>query len=52
MGGGFDFPPTRLFSLLTLTASAAKACKTDAEKNCDVTWFFGYKAGNVISCLG
>jgi len=29
----------------------ARACKTDAQKHCDVTWFFGYKAGNIISCL-
>lgn len=34
-----------------LRACAAKACKVDAEKHCDITWFFGYKAGNVISCL-
>eukprot|EP00798_Chlamydomonas_sp_ICE-L_P023599 gene23599-9127_t len=29
----------------------AKACKVDAEKNCNVTWMFGYKAGQVIFCL-
>lgn len=23
----------------------------DAEKFCNVTWFFGYKAGQVTSCL-
>ena len=23
----------------------------DAEKSCNVTWFFGYKAGQVIACL-
>lgn len=31
--------------------SAAKACKIDADKYCNVTWFFGYKAGQVIACL-
>ena len=30
---------------------AAKACKVDAEKRCNVTWFFGHKAGAVIACL-
>lgn len=30
---------------------AAKACKVDADKFCNVTWFFGYKAGQVVSCL-
>jgi len=30
---------------------AAKNCKSDAIKFCNVTWFFGYKAGQVISCL-
>ncbi|GAX78146.1 hypothetical protein CEUSTIGMA_g5588.t1 [Chlamydomonas eustigma] len=29
----------------------AKACKVDAEKSCNVTWFFGYKSGQVIACL-
>ncbi|KAG1656262.1 hypothetical protein FOA52_011910 [Chlamydomonas sp. UWO 241] len=29
----------------------AKACKADAIKFCNVTWFFGYKAGQVVSCL-
>lgn len=29
----------------------AKACKVDAEKLCNVTWFFGYKSGQVIACL-
>mmetsp|Transcript_34914 Transcript_34914/g.77608 ORF Transcript_34914/g.77608 Transcript_34914/m.77608 type:complete len:994 (-) Transcript_34914:752-3733(-) len=29
----------------------AKACKLDADKFCNVTWFFGYKSGQVISCL-
>ncbi len=31
--------------------SAAKACKVDAEKLCNVTWMFGYKTGQVIACL-
>lgn len=30
---------------------AAIACKKDAETLCNVTWFFGYKSGAVISCL-
>eukprot|EP00798_Chlamydomonas_sp_ICE-L_P010489 gene10489-8455_t len=29
----------------------AKQCKDDAEKFCNVTWFFGYKQGQIISCL-
>lgn len=29
----------------------AKACKVDAEKFCNVTWFFGYKSGQIIACL-
>ncbi|KAG2452551.1 hypothetical protein HYH02_002788 [Chlamydomonas schloesseri] len=29
----------------------AKACKIDADKFCNVTWFFGYKSGQVIACL-
>eukprot|EP00798_Chlamydomonas_sp_ICE-L_P015210 gene15210-21287_t len=29
----------------------AKACKADADEFCNVTWFFGYKVGQVISCL-
>ncbi|KXZ55868.1 hypothetical protein GPECTOR_2g1419 [Gonium pectorale] len=29
----------------------AKACKIDAEKHCNITWFFGYKSGQIISCL-
>eukprot|EP00197_Chlamydomonas_leiostraca_P010927 CAMPEP_0202884756 /NCGR_PEP_ID=MMETSP1391-20130828/41312_1 /ASSEMBLY_ACC=CAM_ASM_000867 /TAXON_ID=1034604 /ORGANISM="Chlamydomonas leiostraca, Strain SAG 11-49" /LENGTH=982 /DNA_ID=CAMNT_0049567983 /DNA_START=167 /DNA_END=3115 /DNA_ORIENTATION=+ len=29
----------------------ARACKMDADKFCNVTWFFGYKAGQIISCL-
>jgi len=29
----------------------AKACKVDAEANCQESWLFGYKAGSVISCL-
>ncbi|EFJ50582.1 hypothetical protein VOLCADRAFT_103797 [Volvox carteri f. nagariensis] len=29
----------------------AKACKVDADKFCNVTWFFGYKSGQVIACL-
>lgn len=29
----------------------AKRCKKDADKFCNVTWFFGYKSGQVISCL-
>ncbi|GIL70396.1 hypothetical protein Vretimale_3583 [Volvox reticuliferus] len=29
----------------------AKACKVDAEKHCNITWFFGYKSGQIISCL-
>ncbi|GLI58992.1 hypothetical protein VaNZ11_000814 [Volvox africanus] len=29
----------------------AKACKADADKFCNVTWFFGYKSGQVIACL-
>jgi Golgi apparatus protein 1 len=32
-------------------AHAAKACKKDAEAHCNVTWFFGYKNGSIISCL-
>ena len=31
--------------------TAAKACKIDAEKFCNVTWFFGYKSGQIVSCL-
>lgn len=34
-----------------LSLLAAKACKVDADKHCNVTWFFGYKAGQVIACL-
>ncbi len=30
---------------------AARACKVDAEKFCNVTWFFGYKQGQIIGCL-
>ena len=30
---------------------AAKACKADAEKLCNSTWFFGPKEGGVIGCL-
>ncbi|KAG2498297.1 hypothetical protein HYH03_003558 [Edaphochlamys debaryana] len=29
----------------------AKACKVDADKHCNITWFFGYKSGQIISCL-
>ncbi|KAG1660746.1 hypothetical protein FOA52_010620 [Chlamydomonas sp. UWO 241] len=29
----------------------ARACKADADKFCNVTWFFGYKAGQVTGCL-
>ncbi|KAG2445817.1 hypothetical protein HXX76_000421 [Chlamydomonas incerta] len=29
----------------------AKACKIDADKHCNITWFFGYKSGQIISCL-
>lgn len=29
----------------------AKACKVEADKLCNVSWFFGYKSGQVISCL-
>eukprot|EP00798_Chlamydomonas_sp_ICE-L_P016764 gene16764-23039_t len=29
----------------------AKQCKEDADKFCNVTWFFGYKQGQVLSCL-
>lgn len=42
----------RWFTARTLLPlRAAKACKVDAEKFCNVTWFFGYKAGQVTSCL-
>ena len=37
--------------LLHRPPPAARACKNDAIKFCNVTWFFGYKAGQVISCL-
>jgi hypothetical protein len=36
---------------LSFHGPAAKACKVDADKFCNVTWFFGYKAGQIISCL-
>ncbi|GFH23194.1 uncharacterized protein HaLaN_20773, partial [Haematococcus lacustris] len=29
----------------------ARACKVDADKFCNVTWFFGWKQGQIISCL-
>lgn len=29
----------------------ARACKVDAEKHCNITWFFGYKSGQIIACL-
>ncbi|KIY94078.1 hypothetical protein MNEG_13882 [Monoraphidium neglectum] len=29
----------------------ARACAADAVKHCNVTWFFGYRNGSVISCL-
>ena len=29
----------------------AKACKVDAEKFCNNTWFFGHAEGKVVSCL-
>ena len=41
----------RLNITFIIARSAAKACKVDADKFCNVTWFFGYKAGQVISCL-
>jgi hypothetical protein len=34
-----------------LSPRAAKACKEDAEKFCNNTWFFGPTEGRVISCL-
>ncbi|GFH10065.1 uncharacterized protein HaLaN_05313 [Haematococcus lacustris] len=30
---------------------AARACKVDAEQHCNITWFFGFRAGQVITCL-
>jgi len=30
---------------------AAKYCKEDAIKYCNLTWLFGYKAGQVVTCL-
>jgi len=36
---------------INLNVPLAKSCKNDAIKFCNVTWFFGYKAGQVISCL-
>lgn len=36
---------------INLNVPLAKACKIDAEKFCNVSWFFGYKTGQVISCL-
>jgi hypothetical protein len=30
---------------------AAKACKGDAVKHCNNTWFFGHTQGRVIACL-
>lgn len=30
---------------------AAKACKDDASKFCNLTWFFGEQAGQVTGCL-
>jgi len=38
-------------SNINLNVPLAKACKIDAETKCNVTWFFGYKAGQVIACL-
>lgn len=29
----------------------AKACKSDAEKYCNATWYFGNEAGHIIACL-
>ena len=40
-----------LQSPTTRPRPAAKACKDDADKFCNVTWFFGYKSGQVIACL-
>lgn len=38
-------------SILHPPRPAAKACKVDAEKNCNNTWFFGHSEGRVIACL-
>lgn len=41
----YPTPVRRLFR------HAAKACKIDAEQYCNITWFFGYKSGQIIACL-
>jgi len=46
----YQFKITRNANI-NLNIPLAKACKVDADKFCNVTWFFGYKAGQVISCL-
>ncbi|KAG1658887.1 hypothetical protein FOA52_000675 [Chlamydomonas sp. UWO 241] len=38
-------------SNINLNVPLAKACKVDAEQRCNVTWFFGWQSGQVISCL-
>lgn len=38
-------------SNINFNVALAKACKVDAEKLCNNTWLFGYKAGQVIGCL-
>ncbi|KAL6765625.1 hypothetical protein V8C86DRAFT_2455787 [Haematococcus lacustris] len=36
---------------INLNVPLARACKVDAEQHCNITWFFGYRAGQVITCL-
>lgn len=36
---------------INLNTNLAKMCKADADKYCNVTWFFGYKSGQVVACL-
>ncbi|KAJ9518654.1 hypothetical protein QJQ45_018663 [Haematococcus lacustris] len=36
---------------INLNVPLARACKVDAEQHCNITWFFGFRAGQVITCL-
>ncbi|KAL6765630.1 hypothetical protein V8C86DRAFT_2455912 [Haematococcus lacustris] len=36
---------------INLNVPLARACKVDVEQHCNITWFFGYRAGQVIACL-
>ncbi|KAJ9517943.1 hypothetical protein QJQ45_004245 [Haematococcus lacustris] len=36
---------------INLNVPLARACKVDVEQHCNITWFFGYRAGQVITCL-